>query len=116
VGSLPYGLQKRIELVRALIAKPRLLLLDEPAAGLNPAETDLLRERLAVISGEHGITMLVVEHDMHFVGALCERVVVLNFGRRIAEGTPDDIREDPLVREAYFGLEAAQILERRHVS
>jgi ABC-type branched-subunit amino acid transport system ATPase component len=116
VGSLPYGLQKRIELVRALIAKPRLLLLDEPAAGLNPAETDLLRERLAVISAERGITMLVVEHDMHFVGALCEHVIVLNFGRRIAEGTPDEVREDPLVREAYFGPEATQIPEQRHVS
>jgi branched-chain amino acid transport system ATP-binding protein len=116
VGSLPYGLQKRIELVRALIARPRLLLLDEPAAGLNPAETDLLRERLAVISAERGITMLVVEHDMHFVGALCGHVIVLNFGRRIAEGTPAEIREDPLVREAYFGLETAQLPEQRHVS
>jgi branched-chain amino acid transport system ATP-binding protein len=116
VGTLPYGLQKRIELVRALIANPRLLLLDEPAAGLNPGETDLLRERLTGISAKRGITMLVVEHDMHFVGALCEHVIVLNFGRRIAEGTPDAIREDPLVREAYFGLEAAQMPEQRHVS
>jgi len=116
VGSLPYGLQKRIELVRALIARPRLLLLDEPAAGLNPAETELLRGRLAAISAERGITMLVVEHDMHFVGALCEHVIVLNFGRRIAEGTPDEIREDPLVREAYFGLEPTQTPEQRHIS
>jgi branched-chain amino acid transport system ATP-binding protein len=116
VGSLPYGLQKQIELVRALIARPRLLLLDEPAAGLNPAETDLLRERLAGISARRGITMLVVEHDMHFVGALCEHVIVLNFGRRIAEGTPDEVREDALVREAYFGLEAVPIPEQRHVS
>jgi branched-chain amino acid transport system ATP-binding protein len=106
VGSLPYGLQKRIELVRALVARPRLLLLDEPAAGLNPAETDLLRERLAALSDQRGITMLVVEHDMHFVGALCEHVIVLNFGRRIAEGTPDEIRDHPAVREAYLGLEA----------
>ena len=73
VGSLPYGLQKRIELVRALMAKPRLLLLDEPAAGLNPAETDALRERITTICRERGITLLVVEHDMHFVGALCAR-------------------------------------------
>jgi branched-chain amino acid transport system ATP-binding protein len=116
VGSLPYGLQKRIELVRALIAKPRLLLLDEPAAGLNAAETDLLRERLAFISGQRGITMLVVEHDMHFVGALCGHVIVLNFGRRIAEGTPDEVRSDPLVREAYFGLDVTLIPEQRHVS
>ena len=86
VGSLPYGVQKRIELVRALMAKPRLLLLDEPAAGLNPAETDVLRDRLAAICGERGITLLVVEHDMHFVAALCEQVIVLNFGRKIARG------------------------------
>ena len=94
VASLPYGVQKRIELVRALRAKPRLLLLDEPAAGLNPAETDALRARLAAINAQRGITMLVVEHDMHFVGALCEDVIVLNFGRRIAEGSPDEIREE----------------------
>ena len=105
VGSLPYGVQKRIELVRALVAKPRLLLLDEPAAGLNPAETDALRQHLTAICGEGRITLLVVEHDMHFVDALCDRVVVLNFGRKIAEGTPDEIRADALVREAYLGAE-----------
>jgi branched-chain amino acid transport system ATP-binding protein len=107
VGSLPYGMQKRIELVRALMAKPRLLLLDEPAAGLNSAETDVLREQLATICGNRGITLIVVEHDMNFVGALCERVVVLNFGRKIAEGSPDEIREDLLVRDAYLGVEDA---------
>jgi branched-chain amino acid transport system ATP-binding protein len=124
VRSLPYGVQKRIELVRALMAKPRLLLLDEPAAGLNPAETDALRAQLARICGECGITLLVVEHDMHFVGALCERVVVLNFGCKIAEGTPDEVRENPLVREAYLGLETEpgeqrqteQHAEQRHAS
>ena len=72
VGSLPYGVQKRIELVRALMAKPRLLLLDEPAAGLNPAETEALRERIDAICRDRGMTLLVVEHDMHFVGALCD--------------------------------------------
>jgi branched-chain amino acid transport system ATP-binding protein len=113
VGSLPYGLQKRIELVRALMAKPRLLLLDEPAAGLNPAETDALRERITAICGERGITLLVVEHDMHFVGALCAQVIVLNFGRKIAEGTPEQVREDALVREAYLGTDAT---EHRHAS
>jgi branched-chain amino acid transport system ATP-binding protein len=115
VGSLPYGLQKRIELVRALVAKPQLLLLDEPAAGLNSAETDALREHLAAVCSKRGITLLVVEHDMHFVGALCERVVVLNFGRKIAEGSPDQIREDPLVREAYLGVEETP-LELSHAS
>jgi branched-chain amino acid transport system ATP-binding protein len=116
VGGLPYGLQKRVELVRALLAKPRLLLLDEPAAGLNPRETDELRERLSVMSRERGITMLIVEHDMNFVGALCTHVIVLNFGRRIAEGTPDQIRDDPLVREAYLGAEASPTPLARHAS
>jgi len=116
VGGLPYGLQKRIELVRALMAKPRLLLLDEPAAGLNPRETEELRERLAVVGRERGISMLVVEHDMNFVGALCAHVIVLNFGRRIAEGTPDQIREDPLVREAYLGVQAEPGPLQRHAS
>jgi branched-chain amino acid transport system ATP-binding protein len=105
VGSLPYGLRKRIELVRALMAKPKLLLLDEPAAGLNNAETESLREHLATICERRGITLLVVEHDMHFVDALCEHVIVLNFGRKIAEGTPENIRDDRLVKEAYLGVE-----------
>jgi ABC-type branched-subunit amino acid transport system ATPase component len=115
VGNLPYGVQKRIELVRALVAKPRLLLLDEPAAGLNPAETDALREHLATTRAGRGISLLLVEHDMHFVGALCEQVIVLNFGRKIAQGTPAQIREDAVVREAYLGLEAAPA-EQRHAS
>ena len=113
VGSLPYGVQKRIELVRALMAKPSLLLLDEPAAGLNPAETEVLRERISSVCRQRGITLLVVEHDMHFVGALCERLIVLNFGRKIAEGTPQQIRDDALVKEAYLGADEA---EQRHAS
>jgi branched-chain amino acid transport system ATP-binding protein len=115
VGSLPYGVQKRIELVRALMANPRLLLLDEPAAGLNPAETEALRERITAICRDRGITLLVVEHDMQFVGALCAEVIVLNFGRKIAEGTPEQVREHPLVREAYLGTEAGAG-EQRHAS
>jgi branched-chain amino acid transport system ATP-binding protein len=102
VGALPYGVQKRIELVRALMAAPRLLLLDEPAAGLNPVETRDLQDQLERIAA-HGVTMIVVEHDMHFVGAFCDSVVVLNFGRKIAEGRPDAVREHPEVREAYLG-------------
>ena len=86
VGNLPYGVQKRIELVRALMAQPRLLLLDEPAAGLNPAETEALQAQLEKIC-ICGLTVLVVEHDMHFVGALCADVIVLDFGRKIAEGS-----------------------------
>ena len=113
VGSLPYGVQKRVELVRALMAKPTLLLLDEPAAGLNPAETDVLRERISAICRERGITLLVVEHDMQFVGALCAHVIVLNFGRKIAEGSPEQIREDALVKEAYLGADDE---EQRHAS
>jgi branched-chain amino acid transport system ATP-binding protein len=110
VGSLPYGVQKRIELVRALMAQPRLLLLDEPAAGLNPAETEALQAQLEKIGGV--LTVLVVEHDMHFVGALCEDVIVLDFGRKIAEGSPEDIRQNPLVQETYLGAPAAEPMER----
>ena len=106
VGRLPYGVQKRIELVRALIAKPRLLLLDEPAAGLNSGETATLRDLLSKICRLRGITLLVIEHDMRFVGALCDEVVVLNFGRKIAEGSPDAMRDDALVKEAYFGQDS----------
>jgi branched-chain amino acid transport system ATP-binding protein len=102
VSELPYGVQKRIEIVRALVAQPQLLLLDEPAAGLNPAETAQLRELLESVSGK-GITLLVVEHDMSFVRDLCDRVVVLNFGRKIAEGTLDEVKRDPQVLSAYLG-------------
>ncbi len=116
VGSLPYGVQKRIELVRALMARPRLLLLDEPAAGLNPVETDLLREQLQSICHEAGVTLLVVEHDMNFVGALCQEVIVLNFGRKIATGTPSHVREHPLVREAYLGAKGPVLAEQGHAS
>ena len=103
-GALPYGIQKRIELVRALLAAPRVLLLDEPAAGLNPAETEALHQALDAIARK-GITLVVVEHDMQFVGRLCQRVVVLNFGVKIAECAVAEIHADPRVREAYLGAD-----------
>ena len=103
VGSLPYGVQKRIEVVRALLARPRLLLLDEPAAGLNPAETEALQLQLENICRRAGVSLLVVEHDMHFVSALCNHVIVVSFGRKIAEGSADAIRSNTQVQEVYLG-------------
>lgn len=103
VGSLPYGVQKRIELVRALMAHPALLLLDEPAAGLNLAEMEALQLHLQRICQGRDVTLLLVEHDMNFVSALCEQIVVLSFGRKIAEGTPEEIRNNAHVQEIYLG-------------
>ncbi|GBD08569.1 Sulfate/thiosulfate import ATP-binding protein CysA [Candidatus Thermoflexus japonica] len=102
-GSLSFGQRKRLELGRALIAEPRLLLLDEPAAGLHPLEREALKTLLRRIREELGCFILLIEHDMDLVMGLCDRVVVLNFGRVIAQGTPKEIAEDPAVREAYLG-------------
>jgi len=107
VGSLPYGVQKRIEVVRALLARPRLLLLDEPAAGLNAAETEALQLQLENICRRAGVSLLVVEHDMHFVSALCNHVIVVSFGRKIAEGSADTIRSNTQVQEVYLGASTA---------
>jgi ABC-type branched-subunit amino acid transport system ATPase component len=106
VRNLPFGIRKQIELVRAMLARPALLLLDEPAAGLNPLETHALETHLEAIS-EAGVTLLVIEHDMEFVGGFCGRVIALNFGRKIADGTPDEVRSLPEVRQAYLGLDTA---------
>ena len=104
VANLPYGIQKRIEVVRAMVAKPKLLLLDEPAAGLNRVETDQLHHLLDRVH-QRGVTLLVVEHDMHFVRSLCDHVVVLNFGEKIFEGPPDLVQKDPEVLKAYLGTD-----------
>jgi branched-chain amino acid transport system ATP-binding protein len=104
VSALPYGIRKKIEVVRALASRPKVLLLDEPAAGLNPAETAELARFLRDIAAR-GTALLVVEHDMGFVNEVCESVVVLNFGRRIFAGSMAGARGDALVREAYLGAE-----------
>ena len=102
-GSLPYGAQRRLEIIRALATRPKLLLLDEPAAGMNPSETAELMEVIRRIRDEFDIAILLIEHDMNLVMGICEGIAVLNFGRVIAKGTPDEIRENPQVIEAYLG-------------
>jgi len=102
-GSLPYGAQRRLEIVRALATDPKLLLLDEPAAGMNPHETEELMENIARIRNQFGIAILLIEHDMSLVMGVCEGICVLNFGRVIAKGTADEIQANPVVIEAYLG-------------
>lgn len=102
-GSLPYGAQRRLEIVRALATEPSLLLLDEPAAGMNPAETAELMENIRRIRDRFGIAVLLIEHDMSLVMGICDRITVLNFGEVIARGTPQQIQSDRTVIEAYLG-------------
>lgn len=102
VNTLPYGLRKRVDLVRALEANPKILMLDEPAAGLNPAETHELQRELERIS-QNGVALLVVEHDMQFIRNFCDQTVVLNFGEKIAEGSMSQISQNEMVKEAYLG-------------
>jgi branched-chain amino acid transport system ATP-binding protein len=105
-GSLPFGTQKRVEIARALAASPRLLLLDEPAGGLNHEEVEELGDFIVSLRDEHGLTVLLVEHHMGLVMRVSDHVNVLSFGRKIAEGTPNEVRANPAVVEAYLGSEA----------
>jgi branched-chain amino acid transport system ATP-binding protein len=107
-GSLPYGAQRRLEIARALATGPFLLLLDEPAAGMNPRETGELDELIVRLRDEEGVAVLLIEHDMKLVMSISDRVVVLDYGRKIAGGTPGRIREDRAVIKAYLGEESAE--------
>ena len=103
--NLPYGAQRRLEIARALAAKPKLLLLDEPAAGMNPQETHELMDMIQWIRKQFGLTVLLIEHDMSLVMGICERIYVLEYGIIIASGTPEEIQNNPEVIRAYLGAE-----------
>ncbi len=101
-GNLAYGVQRKVEIARALALEPKILLLDEPAAGMNPLETQSLMEFIKQLNAD-GYTIAVIEHDMKFVMNSCNRILVLNFGQKICEGTPDEVKNNQQVHEAYFG-------------
>jgi branched-chain amino acid transport system ATP-binding protein len=105
--NLPYGEQRKLEIARALASNPCLLLLDEPAAGMNPQETEELMKLISFIRKEFHLTIFLIEHDMRLVMGICERIMVLDYGRAIAEGAPEDIRRNPAVIKAYLGDDAA---------
>ena len=104
--NLPYGEQRKLEIARALASNPCLLLLDEPAAGMNPQETEELMKIISFIKDEFRLTILLIEHDMRLVMGICKRLLVLDYGRIIAAGTPEEIRQNPAVIKAYLGTEA----------
>ena len=104
-GSLPYGVQRRLEIVRALASNPSIILLDEPAAGMNPSETAELMHQIRRIRDTFHIAIFLIEHDMNLVMNVCEAIAVVNYGRIIAKGTPEEIRSNPAVIEAYLGKE-----------
>lgn len=101
--NLPYGKQRKLEIARALATNPRILLLDEPAAGMNPQETEELMETIKLVKNKFGVSILLIEHDMKLVMGICERIVVIDYGKIIAKGSPSEIRKNPNVIKAYLG-------------
>jgi len=102
-SNLPYGKQRKLEIARALATNPKLLLLDEPAAGMNPAETEELMKTITLIREKYNVTILLIEHDMKLVAGICEKIFVLNFGTELANGLPQDVLNNPEVIKAYLG-------------